>query len=91
MTDKTPATEAGLLDLAANRQMPDNARPDVSLGEIRKALAQARTEALDVEALAEAIEVVAGYNTQRRIRPGSRTAGLIAAEYQRILAAKETP
>ena len=40
MTNKEPTTEdGGLRALAANHQMPDSARPNVTLGEIRAALA----------------------------------------------------
>ena len=35
-----------LIELAENRQMPDHARPDITLGELREALAAARDLAL---------------------------------------------
>ncbi len=35
-----------LFGLAQNPQMPDNARPNVSLGEVRAAIAEARADAL---------------------------------------------
>lgn len=52
--------ETALRDLLDNRQMPDNATPRVSLGELRRmraaALAEARAS-LDVERLARALAV----------------------------------
>jgi hypothetical protein len=49
--------EPTLTDLARNRQVPDDARPNVTLGEIRAALAEARAVGvmLDIDSIARAL------------------------------------
>ena len=110
MTEPTPRTEAGRLLLARlewsaqRHEVEPSSALDLAQRSIlaieAEAAAQARTEALDVEALAEAWANVmdgrrigSGLNAAR-IGRETTTSGdwtAIAREYRAILAAKETP
>ena len=85
MTKPTPRTEAG-----RGEQRISDFDAGWMAGEAygrSEAAAQARTEALDVEALAGALGRVNDMATHAFLSD----AEAIAREYQRILAAKETP
>ena len=54
--NEEPTTPEALLRLADNRQMPDSARPDVTLGELRALIAEARATATPDVALDDVME-----------------------------------